>query len=144
MKLKSLITGLTLAGIITAGYFYFFNQSDNQQVYYITEPVARGTIDKHVLATGSVRASKRTEVGAQVSGKIINLYVTLGQQVKKGDLLAEIDSSNQSNSLSTAEATLSSYQAQLKSAQVALEVAPIQFQSFKTNFISNKALPKVI
>lgn len=127
MKLKLLITGLTLAGIITAGYFYFFNHSDNQQVYYITEPVVRGTIDKHVLATGSVRASKRTEVGAQVSGKIINLYVTLGQQVKKGDLLAEIDSSNQSNSLSTAEATLSSYQAQLKSAQVAFEVAQSNF-----------------
>ncbi|VEI46342.1 membrane-fusion protein [Actinobacillus equuli] len=54
---------------------------------------------------------------------MINLYVTLGQTVKKGDLIADIDSSNQSNSLSTAEANLASYQAKLSSAQVALEVA---------------------
>ncbi|WGE32651.1 efflux RND transporter periplasmic adaptor subunit [Actinobacillus genomosp. 2] len=127
MKLKPLMTGLVLAGIVAAGYFYFVGNNESEQVYYITEPVTRSTIDKNVLASGSVRASKRTEVGAQVSGKIINLYVTLGQQVKKGDLLAEIDSSNQSNSLSTAEATLASYQAQLKSAQVALEVAQSNF-----------------
>ncbi|WGE82338.1 efflux RND transporter periplasmic adaptor subunit [Actinobacillus equuli subsp. haemolyticus] len=123
MKLKPIITALVLAGIAAASYFSFSSSDEAQQVHYITEPVTRSTIDKSVLATGSVRASKRTEVGAQVSGKVINLYVTLGQTVKKGDLIADIDSSNQSNSLSTAEANLASYQAKLSSAKVALEVA---------------------
>ncbi|EFX91330.1 membrane-fusion protein [Actinobacillus ureae] len=72
MKLKPIITALVLAGITTAGYFYFSSSDEAQQIHYITEPVTRNTIDKSVLATGSVRASKRTEVGAQVSGKIIN------------------------------------------------------------------------
>lgn len=122
MKLKPIIF-LTILGAGIAGYAYFGQTNETNQVHYITEAVKRSTIDKSVLATGSVRASQRTEVGAQVSGKIINLYVKLGQAVKKGDLIAEIDASNQSNSLSTAEASLASYQAKLKSAQVALEVA---------------------
>ena len=139
MKLKPIILG-SLIAIGIAGYFYAQNTENTEQVYYITEPVARMTLDKSVLATGSVRASQRTEVGAQVSGKIISLNVKLGQAVKKGDLIAEIDASNQSNSLSTAEANLGSYQAKLKSAQVALDIAQSNYNRlsklYKTNSTS--------
>lgn len=139
MKLKSLIfSSLFIIGI--AFYFYVKNNEDTQQIHYITEPVARITLDKNVLATGSVRASQRTEVGAQVSGKIISLNVKLGQAVKKGDLIAEIDASNQNNTLSTAEANLTSYQAKLKSAQVALDIAMSNYNRlvklYKTNSTS--------
>ncbi|EER47474.1 membrane-fusion protein [Actinobacillus minor NM305] len=138
LKLKPLILILALgAGI--GGYFYINKTEDANQVHYITEPVKRTTIDKNVLATGSVRASQRTEVGAQVSGKIISLNVKLGQAVKKGDLIAEIDASNQSNSLSTAEASLASYQAKLKSAQVALEVAQSNYTRLSKLYKSDSA-----
>lgn len=136
MKLKPIILGsLIVIGI--ASYFYIKNTDNTEQVYYITEPVARMTLDKSVLATGSVRASQRTEVGAQVSGKIISLNVKLGQAVKKGDLIAEIDASNQSNSLSTAEANLASYQAKLKSAQVALDVAQSNYNRLNKLYKAN-------
>lgn len=136
MKLKPIILG-SLIAIGIASYFYVKNTDNAEQVYYITEPVARMTLDKSVLATGSVRASQRTEVGAQVSGKIISLNVKLGQAVKKGDLIAEIDASNQSNSLSTAEANLASYQAKLKSAQVALEVAQSNYNRLNKLYKAN-------
>lgn len=138
LKLKPLILILALgAGI--GSYFYINKTEDANQVHYITEPAKRTTIDKNVLATGSVRASQRTEVGAQVSGKIISLNVKLGQAVKKGDLIAEIDASNQSNSLSTAEASLASYQAKLKSAQVALEVAQSNYARLSKLYKSDSA-----
>lgn len=138
LKLKPLILILAL-GVGIGGYFYINKTEDANQVHYITEPVKRTTIDKNVLATGSVRASQRTEVGAQVSGKIISLNVKLGQAVKKGDLIAEIDASNQSNSLSTAEASLASYQAKLKSAQVALEVAQSNYTRLSKLYKSDSA-----
>ena len=123
-----------------ASYFYIKSNDNAEQIYYITEPVTKMTLDKSVLATGSVRASQRTEVGAQVSGKIISLNVKLGQAVKKGDLIAEIDASNQSNSLSTAKANLASYQAKLKSTQVALDIAQSNYNRlsklYKTNSTS--------
>ncbi|WP_407706000.1 efflux RND transporter periplasmic adaptor subunit [Actinobacillus minor] len=138
LKLKPLILILALGAGISS-YFYINKTEDANQVHYITEPVKRTTIDKNVLATGSVRASQRTEVGAQVSGKIISLNVKLGQAVKKGDLIAEIDASNQSNSLSTAEASLASYQAKLKSAQVALEVAQSNYARLSKLYKSDSA-----
>ena len=138
LKLKPLILILAL-GVGIGSYFYINKTEEANQVHYITEPVKRTTIDKNVLATGSVRASQRTEVGAQVSGKIISLNVKLGQAVKKGDLIAEIDASNQSNSLSTAEASLASYQAKLKSAQVALEVAQSNYTRLSKLYKSDSA-----
>lgn len=121
--LKSLFILAILAGGGYFAYQQFYTDSNKQQVHYITEEARLGRIDKSVLATGSVRANQRIEVGAQVSGKIQKIYVTLGQHVKRGELLAEIDSSNQQNQLDTAQAQLSIYKAQLSSNQIALQVA---------------------
>ncbi|AHG79332.1 Membrane-fusion protein [Mannheimia varigena USDA-ARS-USMARC-1388] len=139
MKRKTLATLVLIAAVGIGGYFYYNQQNNEQQVHYITEAVSRAEINKNVLATGSVRASKRTEVGAQVSGKIQKLYVELGQTVKQGDLIADIDSSNQSNTLNTAQAQLSSYKAQLTSAQVALEVAQSNYNRLTKLYRANSA-----
>lgn len=139
MKFKTLAVIGLIAAIGIGGYFYYQAQHSAPQVHYITHSVSRGDINKNVLATGSVRAGKRTEVGAQVSGKIQQLYVELGQAVKKGDLIADIDSSNQSNTLSTAQAQLASYKAQLTSAQVALEVAQSNYNRLTKLYRANSA-----
>ncbi|AWW34965.1 efflux transporter periplasmic adaptor subunit [Mannheimia varigena] len=139
MKRKTLATLVLIAAVGIGGYFYYNQQNNEQQVHYITEAVSRAEINKNVLATGSVRASKRTEVGAQVSGKIQKLYVELGQTVKQGDLIADIDSSNQSNTLNTAQAQLASYKAQLTSAQVALEVAQSNYNRLTKLYLANSA-----
>lgn len=129
MKKRSTIFIAFIALLIaSAAYFYFTQNSASPQVFYLTEPVKRASIDKTVLATGSVRAFQRVEVGAQVSGKIEKIHVKLGQQVKQGELLAEIDASNLKNSLSSAQAELTAYQLQLKAKEVALTVAESAYQ----------------
>lgn len=120
MKKILLSLGILILGGIA---YYFFAANNNQQSTYLTEKVTRGDVEKTVIASGSVRSSKRVEVGAQVSGKITKLYVALGQDVKKGDLIADIDATTQINSLNTAKAALSSYQAQLKAKETAYTVA---------------------
>ncbi len=125
--LKSLLVIAILAGAGVGAYSYF-NTGESQQIHYITEESKIGDLDKSVLATGSVRANQRTEVGAQVSGKIQKIHVTLGQTVKKGELIAEIDSETQQNNLNTAQAELSAYKTQLNAKQVALTVAESNYQ----------------
>ncbi len=125
--LKSLLVISILIGAGIGAYSYF-NAGENQQIHYITEASKIGNLDKSVLATGSVRANQRTEVGAQVSGKIQKIYVILGQSVKKGELIAEIDSETQQNNLNTAQAELSAYKTQLNAKQVALNVAESNYQ----------------
>jgi HlyD family secretion protein len=58
---------------------------------YRTEKVTRGTVTMTVTATGTVSAVTTVQVGSQVSGVIAQLYADFNSQVKKGQLLAELD-----------------------------------------------------
>ena len=80
-------------------------------------------MEKTVVASGSVESVNEVDVGAQVSGKITKLYVKLGQEIKKGEMIADIDSTTQINTLNTKKAALVSYQAQLKAKKTAYDVA---------------------
>lgn len=85
-----------------------------------------------VNATGEVKAVDLVTVGAQVSGKIEKLYVSIGQTVKMGDMIAEIDSTTQQNDVDIAKAKMSSYQAQLKAAKTSLKIARKQYQRMQS------------
>jgi membrane fusion protein, macrolide-specific efflux system len=67
-------------------------------------------------------------VGAQASGRILALHVALGDEVKKGQLIAEIDPSTERNALETAEATLEQDRAQRASRVIALKQAQLAFK----------------
>jgi macrolide-specific efflux system membrane fusion protein len=84
---------------------------------YITANVAKADIEDTVLASGTLKAFKQVSVGSQVSGQVKSLKVKLGDDVKQGDLVAEIDSLTQQNTLQNAQAALSDAQAQLQVAQ---------------------------
>ena len=119
---KRLFILLGLAVAAGAAY-YFFSSNSKQETTYLTESVTRGNVEKAVVASGSVESVNEVDVGAQVSGKITKLYVKLGQEIKKGEMIADIDSTTQINTLNTKKAALVSYQAQLKAKKTAYDVA---------------------
>ncbi|VTU08615.1 RND family efflux transporter MFP subunit [Actinobacillus porcinus] len=119
---KKTITILLLATMVAGGSYFFMSQGE-QTPTFLTENVTRADVEKTVVASGSIQSSNEVDVGAQVSGKITKLYVKLGQSVKKGDMIADIDSTTQINALNKAKAALASYQAQLKAKQTAYNVA---------------------
>lgn len=120
-KIIKWVVGLAI--VVGLGYaaWAYFKPAD--QINYITEPVKRSTISQTVSATGEISPSNLVEVGAQVSGQIKKLYVSLGQHIKKGDKIADIDSTTQTNTLNTEKAKLDTYKAQLASAEIALRSA---------------------
>ncbi len=101
-----------LLGLAGAGYagWYFFLQP-KPFVAPATTAVTRGDIQINVIATGTLNASTVVSVGAEVSGKIDVLHVELGQEVKKGDLIAEIDPLDKENALKIANVALQNNQA---------------------------------
>lgn len=125
--MKKWLILLVIIALALAG-FYLFEQNKQGEITYLTETVKRGELQKSVVATGTIRALKRVEVGAQASGKIEKIWVSLGQQIKAGELIAEIDSQNQRNALETAQAKLIAYQAQLNAKNVAYNVAKSNYQ----------------
>ncbi|NEX80999.1 efflux RND transporter periplasmic adaptor subunit [Aeromonas rivipollensis] len=87
----------------------------------LTATVTRQDVEQTVLASGVLQAIEQVDVGAQVSGQVTYLAVEAGQQVKQGDLLAEIDPLIAQNNLKTAEAELANRRAQLKIKQAQLK-----------------------
>ena len=92
-----------------------------------TSPVSRGSIEQTVEATGTIDAFKRVSVGAQVSGQVKSLKVQLGDTVKEGDLIAEIDATTQENEVLNAEATLEQTRAQRAVQAASLRQAELVF-----------------
>ena len=115
-----ILLGLLVA---TGAVYYFFSSNNKQETTYLTESVTRGDVEKTVVASGSVESVNEVDVGAQASGEITKLYVKLGQEIKKGEMIADIDSTTQINTLNTKKAALVSYQAQLKAKKTAYDVA---------------------
>ncbi|WP_107874440.1 efflux RND transporter periplasmic adaptor subunit [Neisseria weaveri] len=117
-KLVKWIIVLLVAALAVWGGWQLFKPEE--KAVYLTETVKRGEIRRTVRATGEISAGQLVDVGAQASGQIKKLYVKLGQTVKKGDLIAEIDSTTQVNALSSNQAKLETFRAQLASARIAL------------------------
>ena len=112
--------------VIAAGVFFFRDRLFAADApSYIAAAVARGNVEETVLATGTFKPAQLVAVGAQVSGRITALNVKLGDTVKKGALVAEIDSVTQRNELRTAQAALANVKAQHDEAEADLENAQI-------------------
>ncbi|MBO6050442.1 MAG: efflux RND transporter periplasmic adaptor subunit [Bacteroidales bacterium] len=82
-----------------------------------TERAKIDSIEVTVTATGEIQPVYKVDVGTQVSGKVEKLYVDFNSEVKKGDLLAELDRSTLSEQVQQAEAQLSNAQSNLTLAQ---------------------------
>ena len=137
MKKSKILIILLILGV--GGYFIYDNffKVKDEKVEFITKKAKKGSFSKKVDATGEIFATELIDVGAQVSGQIKKLYVKLGDQVKKGDMIASIDSSTQQNSIDNKEAQLAIYKAQLESAKVALNIAKTQFDRENALFSKN-------
>ena len=129
---KAILIAVCLA--IIAAIAWYVLKPKNTQPQYITSEVTRGDIEDAVLATGDLEATKMVSVGAQVSGQVKKMYVKLGDQVKQGQLIAQIDSVRQSNDLKTAEANIKNQQAQLTTKQATLAKAEAEYNRQKNMF----------
>lgn len=106
--------------------------STADEPHYVTARVRERDIESSVLATGTLEAALQVSVGAQVSGQIKSLKVALGDQVKKGDLIAEIDSMTQQNALRQAEAQLNDVTAQRRSKMATLKQEKLAYARQQT------------
>lgn len=106
----ALVGLLLVAGIIAIAT----KKGGNEQITLQTTQVEPGDIATNITATGTIEPVKTVDVGTQVSGIVKRLYVDYNSIVKRGQIIAELDRTNQLSALSSA-------QAQLRSAQIELD-----------------------
>ncbi|MCH4198055.1 MAG: efflux RND transporter periplasmic adaptor subunit [Serratia liquefaciens] len=109
-------------------FLYFRSHDATETPRYITAVAQTRDLEQTVLADGTIEAQKQVSVGAQVSGQIKALYVSLGDKVHKGQRVAEIDDLTQQNALRDAEAALKNVQAQRASKMAALHNNQLVYQ----------------
>lgn len=110
IKKKWIVIGAVV--LIIIGYFVITNLLKNPSDSYITEKAVKGEVLQEISETGSVRATESVSMGFKTMGKIARINVAVGESVKKGDILAELDLSQSSAQLQAAEAALKSSQHQ--------------------------------
>ncbi|MBX5450741.1 MAG: biotin/lipoyl-binding protein, partial [Thermogemmatispora sp.] len=86
------------------------------RVTYQYQRVTRGTFTQVVNATGTLQGSVYN-VNAPTSGKITALYVSVGQQVRSGQVLAKLDSTSLQDAVNQAQAQVNAAQTALTDAQ---------------------------
>lgn len=129
-----IIIGIVVVG--TAGYFLLAN-SDSRDMKYRTEKVSRGNIVVQVRATGTINPVQTVQVGSQVSGIIQKIYVDFNSEVKKGQVIAQIDSTFLNASVKEVEANRERSQAQVSNAERTLSRTS---ELFKKNLVAQADL----
>ena len=111
--------GLALAG----GALWSARHRPAPPARFVSAPVELGDVIEKVQATGTVQPLLQVNVGAQVNGRVTQVYVDFNSVVKKGDVLAEIDPLIYGTQVSAQAANLASQRAQLAQARASTESA---------------------
>lgn len=131
-----LLIALVLAWV---AYMVFAPRPKTQ---YTTQPVERGTIAAKVDATGSLEPVDKVTVGAEISGRVDEVLADFNDVVKKGQVLARINTDDLQARMTQARASLANARANLLQAQATQSDAQRAFersQSLKASGFASTA-----
>jgi len=114
---KVTVVLLSVGVVAVASVFFYLIKKDNSATKYRTAPAERGDIRATVNATGTVNAVTTVQVGSQVSGTIAKLYADFNSVVKKGEIIAQLDSTFLRAQVKEAEANLEKAKVEVKDAK---------------------------
>ena len=123
--MKKLIWAAAVVAIAT-GAFFILGSRRKAEPKYRTAAAERGDVTQTVSATGTLSAVTTVKVGSVVSGNVAALHADFNKQVKKGDLLVELDPVP--------------FQARIAQTQAALEKARVDVRNAEIGLRRQKAL----
>ncbi len=147
MKFRAKRTSIALVALIVLAFGWQLSDSLNSEAEkggVVLTQVTLGSIESVVTSQGTLEPMDYVDVGAQVSGKILKLHVDIGDQVKDGDLIAEIDPDVYEASVLANQARLKNLQAQAAEKAASLKQAQRKFERntrlYKSKAVSLEAL----
>ncbi len=115
MKKKLIISFVAVIGLAILVYFFFIKGSPEKTKFSYVN-VSRGNLNVLISSSGTLQAIKTVDVGTQVSGKIAQLFVDFNSEVRRGQLLAVLDTVVLAASVKDAQANLDKASAQYNQA----------------------------
>ncbi|HSF13923.1 MAG TPA: efflux RND transporter periplasmic adaptor subunit [Vicinamibacteria bacterium] len=121
-----------LATVALAGIGALWSRPSGKIVSTATARVSEAQGEQTVLnASGYVTARRRATVSSKVTAKVLEVLIEEGMEVREGQILARLDSSNTEASLNLAAAELRAARTALEETRVQLEEAALQLERTK-------------
>lgn len=133
-KKKTLIIAMAAVLLIGGGLVY---TKKHPKVSYETQKLEKCTITQVVEASGTINPVNTVSVGSTVSGLIKAIYVDYNSQVKKGQLLAQIDPANFQATVDQNLAQINSAEADMARLQAVTEMSRKTYTRYKNLYAKN-------
>lgn len=127
-RLLGVISVVVIAALALAASFYWHSHRQPPAPRYLIQEVRRGDLTVTVSATGVLEPLKQVDVGTEVSGTIETVAVDDNDRVKRGQVLARLDTDRLEGQLSQSKAALKSAEARLKFARATVAETRLKFQ----------------
>src|SRR5579863_10011292 len=88
------VSVLLLLVLIGGGVFFYIQRTSSSQVQYTTVPVSVGNLTQTVSASGPLQAKTEYDLNFSIAGQVAVIDVHVGEQVKAGQVLAEVNAPN--------------------------------------------------
>lgn len=112
-----------LLAIAVAAWLLLRSGEDKAAPRYTTEAATLGTLVVKVSATGNLQPTNTVDVGSELSGIVDKVYVDDNDEVKKGQILAQLDLSRLQDAVAKSRASLTAAEAQVLQAQATVAEA---------------------
>jgi len=117
-------TAGVVALVLAAGLYFRLGTDDRQGgPHYVTETVDRGNLVVTVSATGNLQPTNKVDVGSELSGTVEAVLVDDNDRVKKGQVLARLDTAKLRDQVAKSRAQLASAEAKVLQARATLDQA---------------------
>lgn len=133
-----LVWGLIFALIAAVVGGIYWWQTRAPKVTYQTQKAFMGDISSTISANGTLSPTNEVSIGSVISGIVLEVFVDVNDNVKKGQILAQIDPESIEQDLYRYQAQLESAKAQLKSAQVSLQEKQWQYRQYQDLYQKTK------
>ena len=124
---------LLTAGLLVAAAYGYWSYSTQATVYtYTTTAAKKGDLTVLVTATGSVEPTVQVDVSSEQSGTVRDVLVDYNSAVRKGEVVARLDTAKLEANVKSAEASLLSAKANVAKADADLKSALATFDRLKS------------
>jgi HlyD family secretion protein len=137
-KWKVLI-GVVGVAVVAGGVFASIKYSQRDIVTVQTGKVLQEDLSSVVTASGTINPKTYINIGAQYQGQITDIYVKEGDHVRKGQLLAKVDSAQSAADVVAQQAALSSAQADANAAEEAIKAGQDNIRTLEATLNRTKA-----
>ncbi|HET9642426.1 MAG TPA: efflux RND transporter periplasmic adaptor subunit [Burkholderiaceae bacterium] len=113
--------GIVALGVLALTFlFWQQHRGTGATTQFVTEPVVRGKLMVTVTANGTLQPIDKADIGSELSGTVARVFVDVNDRVKRGQVLAELDTDKLRDQAARSRALLSVAEARVRQADATL------------------------